>query len=296
MPSSADKIDDLRRQIDEIDNKLHDLLMLRADVAAQVGAVKANGGNNGDLFIRPGREAVILRRLVARHRGPIPKAALVRLWRELMMDTLRVENPFVAAVYLPEARPAFWDLARDHFGTHTPLTAYETIGQVLRAVMEGPATMGVLPFPQEDDRDAWWPLLRSNEPRQARVFARLPFGDSGSIRGPEVEALAIGRVVPETVGVDRSLLVLEAVPELSRSTVRGMMTECGLEPRILHQRLAPSDPSSTLFLAELDGAVLPADARFEQVAARLAGGLKHVWSLGNYAAPLTADELATPDT
>ena len=117
--------------------------------------------------------------------------------------------------------------------------------------------MGVLPFPQEDDRDSWWPLLRSNEPRQARVFARLPFGDCGSIRGPEVEALAIGRVVPETIGVDRSLLVLEAVPELSRSTVRGMMTECGLEPRILHQRLAPSDPSSTLFLAELDGAVLP---------------------------------------
>jgi hypothetical protein len=39
MPSSADKIDDLRRQIDEIDNKLHDLLMLRADVAAQVGAL-----------------------------------------------------------------------------------------------------------------------------------------------------------------------------------------------------------------------------------------------------------------
>jgi hypothetical protein len=30
------------------------------------------------------------------------------------------------------------------------------------------------------------------------------------------------------------------------------------------------------------------------VAARLAGGLKHVWSLGNYAAPLTLDELVTP--
>jgi chorismate mutase-like protein len=295
MPSSAEKIDDLRRQIDEIDNKLHDLLMLRADVAAQVGAVKANGGNNSELFIRPGREAVILRRLVARHHGPVPKAALVRLWRELMMDLLRVENPFVVAVYLPEGRPAHWDLARDHFGTHTPLTAYETIGQVLRAVMEGPATMGVLPFPQEDDRESWWPLLRGNEPRQPRVFARLPFGDSGSTRGPEAEALAIGRVVPESIGVDRSLLVLEAVPELSRSTVRGMMTECDLEPRILHQRLAPSDPTSTLFLAELDGAVLPSDPRFEAVAARLAGGLKNVWSLGNYAAPLTAAELANGD-
>lgn len=294
MPSSADRIDDLRRQIDEIDNKLHDLLMLRADVAAQVGAIKGNGGNNSELYIRPGREAVILRRLAARHRGPMPKSALVRLWRELMMDTLRIENPFVVAVYVPENLPAYWDTARDHFGTHTPLTAYETIGQVLRAVMEGPATMGVLPFPEEDDREAWWPLMRSNEPRQPRVFARLPFGDTGSLRGPAVEALAIGRVVPEDIGIDRSLLVLEAVPELSRSTVRGMMTDSGLEPLILHQRPAPSDPSSTLFLAELPGAVVPADPRFDAVAARLAGGLKHVWSLGNYAAPLTLDELVTP--
>jgi len=294
MPSATDRIDDLRRQIDEIDNKLHDLLMLRADVAAQVGAIKANGGNNADLFIRPGREAVILRRLAARHRGPVPKAAMVRLWRELMMDLLRVESPFVVAVYVPEHLPAYWDVARDHFGTHTPLTAFETIGQVLRAVMESPNTMGVLPFPEEDDKESWWPLLRSNEPRQPRVFARLPFADTGSLRGPAVEGLAIGRVVAEENGVDRSLLVLEAVPELSRSTVRHMMTDCGLEPLILHQRPAPADPSSTLFLAELSGAVAATDPRFEKVAAHLAGGLKNVRSLGNYAAPMTLDELVTP--
>jgi hypothetical protein len=258
-----------------------------------VGAIKANGGTT-DLFIRPGREAVILRRLAARHRGPVPKAALVRLWRELMMDLLRVESPFVVAVYVPDHLPAYWDAARDHFGTHTPLTAYETIGQVLRAVMESQNTMGVLPFPEEDDKEAWWPLLANNEPRQPRIFARLPFGDTGSLRGPAVEGLAIGRVVPEEIGVDRSLLALEAVPELSRSTVRNMMTECGLEPLILHQRSAPADPSSTLFLAELPGLVVPADPRFAAVAARLAGGLKHVWSLGTYAAPLTLDELVTP--
>ena len=111
---------------------------------------------------------------------------------------------------MPDTRPAFWDLARDHFGTHTPLTAFETIGQVLRAVIEGQATIGVLPLPQEDDRNAWWPLLRSNEPRQPRVFARLPFGDSGSIaRAARWRRWPSAAWCRRTIGVDRSLLVLE---------------------------------------------------------------------------------------
>jgi chorismate mutase len=299
MPASAASIADLRRQIDEIDNKLHDLLMLRADVAARVGAVKAgagagtNGGGGAELFIRPGREVVILRRLVARHRGPVPKAALVRLWREMMMDLLQVESPFAVAVYVPESHPAYWDLARDHFGSHTPLTAYETVTQVLRAVTENPATMGVLPFPQEDDREPWWHLLRGQEPQQPRVFARLPFADAGSIRGPAVEALALGRVVPEDIGIDRSLAVFEVMAEVSRSTIRGVMEESGLAPSILYQRES-GDPEWALFLAELTGAVEPGDPRFEAMAGRLVGGLRNVWSLGNYAAPLAAEELAPP--
>ena len=39
-------------------------------------------------MLRPGREALILRRLVARHRGPFSRAVLVRLWRELISGTV----------------------------------------------------------------------------------------------------------------------------------------------------------------------------------------------------------------
>ncbi|MGH6962751.1 MAG: chorismate mutase, partial [Dongiaceae bacterium] len=67
MPTVDATIDDLRRQIDEIDRSLHDLLMRRSDVAAQIGALKNNGGNRqAGGFFRPGREAAVLRRLVQR--------------------------------------------------------------------------------------------------------------------------------------------------------------------------------------------------------------------------------------
>ncbi|MHB1060127.1 MAG: chorismate mutase, partial [Rhodanobacter sp.] len=88
MSSPDTPIADLRREIDEIDTALHDLVMRRAEVAARIGAAKNGGGArdnalqdralqdqagvaeadarsaDGGSFIRPGREAAILRRLV----------------------------------------------------------------------------------------------------------------------------------------------------------------------------------------------------------------------------------------
>jgi chorismate mutase/prephenate dehydratase len=75
----------LRAEIDAIDSQLHDLLMRRTDLAVQVGEVKARvqplGGTpaDGSKFIRPAREALILRRLVARHQGKLPKAVKRRV-------------------------------------------------------------------------------------------------------------------------------------------------------------------------------------------------------------------------
>src|SRR3972149_6995143 len=47
IPPADSPIDDLRRQIDEIDNALHDLLMRRTEVAVEIGAVKGNDGGEG---------------------------------------------------------------------------------------------------------------------------------------------------------------------------------------------------------------------------------------------------------
>jgi len=61
-------------------------------------------------------------------------AALVRMWREMLAATVGMQSNFAVAVYAPDAATGYWDLARDHFGSHTPMTAYHSIGQVIRAV------------------------------------------------------------------------------------------------------------------------------------------------------------------
>jgi chorismate mutase / prephenate dehydratase len=292
MPSDA-AIDDLRRQIDEIDTRLHDLLMRRSSVVAEIGALKGNNGD-GNGYFRPGREAAILRRLVERHQGSLPKTTVIRMWREMLSATLRQQGPFAVAVFAPDDRSGYWDVARDHFGSLTPAVAHEKTGQVLRAVVDGQAAVGVLPLPHEGDRQPWWPFLVSKDPGQPRIIARLPFGAPGNLRGGPVEALVIGRAGQEETGRDRTLVVVEAAAEISRSGLRSVLAAASLAPEYVHLWRDPSAPSTWYHLVEVDGCLRPEDPRFAVLAATRSVEVRQIWPLGGYAVPLTVAELAPP--
>src|SRR5215475_9705570 len=136
MPDTPSDLEELRRRIDEIDDRLHDLLIERVDIIAGVAAAKRN--SNGIAAHQPAREAEIIRRLVERNEGAaLPTGTLVRVWRELLAATVRLQGSFAVAVYAPPEMPGFWDLARDQYGSHTTMMAYRSTGQVIRAVTEG---------------------------------------------------------------------------------------------------------------------------------------------------------------
>src|SRR3979490_996114 len=81
----------LRARLDELDDKIHDLLMDRARVVENV----ARSGKAA--AFRPGREAAILRRLLARHTGKLPPQTLVRMWREMLAGTTAMQTAVTIA-------------------------------------------------------------------------------------------------------------------------------------------------------------------------------------------------------
>jgi chorismate mutase/prephenate dehydratase len=290
MADAEPTLDALRAEIDSIDEQLHRLVIRRGEVTLQIGAVKNAHAPNGAL-IRPGREAVVLRRLAARHDGAFPKTVIVRLWRELIGAVLRLQGPFSTAVYAPEGAPGYWDLARDHFGTLTPATAHDSPQQVLTAVLSGRATVGVLPLPGDGDEQPWWPMLLSKDNAHPRVVARLPFGAGDTIRGGPLEALAVAQCPTEETGRDRSLLVVEATAEMSRSTLAAEGQAAGLEMGVIQSWRPPNEAATWLHLVEVDGFVAGDDPRRAQFAARIDKALRQIWPIGGYAVPLSAAEL-----
>ena len=261
-----------RAEIDALDDALHDLVMRRAAVVARLAASRAKAGSPSPL--RPGREAMIMRRLLSRHTGALPATALMRLWRELLASSSAQQGGFSVAVH---ARgPEHERLAREHFGSLTPLRSLPTAACVLSAVAAGEAQVAVLPLPEEAEAPeaAWWMSLDS--PR-LQVIARLPFFATGT----EAEALAVAPGAPDPSGADRSLLRIEASGDCSRAQLAAALTAAGLAPRMLQLR---RDGGVLRALAEVDG-VLTADDP------RLAGlPVDRALPLGFYAVPERGDQ------
>jgi len=285
LPTQSDLVE-LRRRLDEIDNKLHDLLIERAEIVSRVAASKRKG--NLAAF-QPGREAQIIRRLVDRHHGEFPVPALVRMWREMLAATVRLQSPFAVAVFAPIESQGFWDLARDHYGSHTPMSAYRSIGQVIRAVAEGQASVGVLPMPQEEETDPWWRHLVSKDEEAPRVVARLPFGARGNARSDGAEALAIGRGVQQATGRDRVLLAVEASADISRGRVFRTLSALELVCTFF---ASYEHAGCVLNLIEIEGFVSISDPRLDSFRVQLGGALRRLLPFGGYALPLPATALA----
>jgi chorismate mutase len=287
MSDSSPDLEMLRRRIDEIDDRLQDLLSERIEIVARVADHKRSSG--GVAPHQPAREAEILRRLVARNRGALPPASLVRIWRELLAATTRMQGPFTIAVYVSSEGPGFWDIARDHYGSHTPMLTFGSAAQVIRAVTEGRATVGVLPMPREEEPDPWWRHLLSTHDKAPHVIARLPFGGRGNARSDSGDALAIGRGVQQATGRDRTLIAIENAPDISRGRLFSMLASLGLKcPFMASSERA--DGVNTLI--EIEGFVPAADPRLDRFRALLGPALYRMLPLGGYAAPLSAAELA----
>lgn len=278
-------LDDLRRRIDQIDDQLHDLIMERADIVESVAASKQRTGTS---VLRPGREAQILRRLVARHKGRFPRAVLVRLWRELFSGAVMMQGEFAVGVSALEEMPDYWDIARDHFGSHTPMIAFHSVGEVLRSLVEGRIAAAVLPLPAEGEKAPWWPLLVNSGAAAPRVFARLPFAGRGSARGDGgFDALALGHGAPDPTGEDRSLIALELDGDLSRARLIAALKGAGLTVTLLAEH---KGAGSAWNLLEIDDMVEEGDSRLGAALAPLPMVVRIV-HLGFYAKPFAPGAL-----
>jgi len=287
MPIASPTLADLRRRIDELDGALHNVLMERAAVVESVGRLKRADATPP---LRPGREAQILRRLLAEHRGPFPKPVLVRLWRELLAGSLAIQVDLHIAVYTPEKSAGFWDLARDHYGGQTAMSGFRSTGEVLRAVADGRATLGVLPVPGRSEVEPWWRFLAAGDAPVLRVIARLPFGALGNARSDDSDAFVVGAIQPEESGADRSLYVIETGDDVSRTRLLSALGALGRAASLL--AATEAEDGAATQLVEFDGWIVGDDVRLKGALGGLGDRMRRCTWLGGYAQPLSAAELA----
>lgn len=286
--SPAKALADVRKEIDAIDDAIHDLLMKRTELVVEVAEAKAReasaAGEGSFIAFRPGREAEVLRRLAARHRGDLPLRVVFRLWREIIAAMTRIQGPFRVEVFGGEDSNALgnWDLARSYYGSSTPMELHETARDMLRRLGNDRSAVGILPEPGGYPGGDWWTSLAANGQLGLRVVARLPFVEVAR-SDDDRRAYVVAQADFEETGDDTSLVALMTSESVSEARAVALAKTVGLDGvRIGHAQIADGAATHTSLLA-VQGFVGDGDGR---LAALSEGAVTEARVIGGYANPL----------
>ena len=168
-PPAPPSLQELRKEIDSIDEQVHRLLMARGDIIDRLIQVKQTQ-EVGSAF-RPAREASMMRELVRRHRGILPLDTIESIWRVIISTFTYVQAPFSMHADLSAGDSAVRDSARFHFGFSVPFVPHFSAAAAVEAVAKSKGDLALVSA--TDARDAWWSALEAEG--APKIIARLPF-------------------------------------------------------------------------------------------------------------------------
>jgi len=135
-------LDDLRKQIDELDKKLVELLSKRASVVVEVGNFKRDTETP---IYAPHRERAVLDRVLAANNGPLSDKTIEAIYRELMSGSFQLEQPLKIAHLAPNGSFSHIAAIR-HFGSSVECVGVPTIERVFREIASGHCDYGLVPY------------------------------------------------------------------------------------------------------------------------------------------------------
>lgn len=271
-------LDDIRKRIDALDNEVHDRLLERADLVMQISEEKKK---NNIQIVQPAREARMIRRLIARHREPLPEETIVRIWRELVGSISLLQTGLSVSVFQgatnQKANNEYWDMARDYFGSVLPMSRVLSTLEILQDVNDDRVNFAVLPYPFHDDANPWWTALHTLP--ALKIIQRLPYGRKENFSFEDSPALVVAKAGFDTSDDDHSLILISATKDISRARIVESLQKIALDPIALFAH-------EGYFLAEVKTYISADDERLKVLQNYINESEVRVMLAGGFPAPL----------
>jgi chorismate mutase len=197
-PPEAPSLADLRKEIDRIDEAMHQLLIERGTIIDRLISVKRSQDTGTSAF-RPAREAEMMRRLVKRHKGRLPLDTVESIWRVIISTFTYVQAPFSVHADLSAGDALMRDSARFHFGFTVPFVAHMGAAAVVAAVSASKGDLGLVPAFDIASAGPWWSALEFDA--APKIIARLPFVER-SDHPAALPVFVISRVAADAMATD----------------------------------------------------------------------------------------------
>jgi len=134
-------IENLRKEIDEIDSHLVELLNKRAQKVLQIAKIKEKEEKS---YYSPGREKVVINKLLSLNKGPLPDEVLKEIIKTILQTFLSFQRKLKIVYFGPPA--TFTHLAAiKNFGHNAEYIPARSISEIFGLVEKSKADYGVVP-------------------------------------------------------------------------------------------------------------------------------------------------------
>jgi hypothetical protein len=228
----------------------------------------------------------MLRRIVAKFcESDFPAAAAASIWRIIIGASTGTEADMTLSVLNSGVENNLYWLAREYFGSHSTIIKQPHVNRVVGDVMDGKAAVGIVPFPRGADENKWWLVLLQQGANAPKIFAHVPFVYDDTQNKSAPAALAFAKLVPESSGDDKTMMVIEADANVSQSRLQTAFQTAKLEVTWLD--IAAIIPDSRYHFVEIKGFITPEHAEFTGAISALGASVFRTHSLGAYAVPIS---------
>jgi chorismate mutase len=216
-----ERLDDVRAAIDAADDAILRGLKQRMGLIADVKRIKHALGQDGVTAMRPGREMVLLRRLVDNADGAVSPQLVSAVWREIIGEATQAQ----ANMKIHLAETAFdqdiWPIVRDHFGAAAEIIRHSNHEAAFAALAASKADVVIVPC-RPIREDSWITAWLAGNARGAALNGAAP------LLGPRPQAFMFNHAPIEPTGADFSVITFEAGSSLDEASVIGVLKEQGL--------------------------------------------------------------------
>ncbi|MCC5813250.1 MAG: prephenate dehydratase [Leptospira sp.] len=141
MSEVESKLGELRKEIDQLDSQIIQLIQERAKVGSKIGEVKKS---SGEPIYRPDREKQVYEKVKARNPGPLPDSVLIAIYREIMSGTIALEKS-IQVGFLGPVGSFSHEAVQKKFGSIVETHPLPSITDVFTQVESGQMDYGIVP-------------------------------------------------------------------------------------------------------------------------------------------------------
>ncbi len=136
------RLKDIREGINSIDEQLLDILNRRAEFCMEVGKIKSTSKES---IFKPFREKEVLERLKALNPGVLPEDHLLKIYREILSSSRKLQRPQEVMYLGPEGTFSYF-VGVEYLGHSTDFKPCNNLKDVFRSVASKEAELGIIPL------------------------------------------------------------------------------------------------------------------------------------------------------